>query len=166
MLNPSNSTLSPLFGRVIITNSYPGREPTVVSNCMKSTHSIHRNNSLSHELRSEWVSEQANEWAQWSARAKRAVRSKRMSWRCEQSSEQRSKLSNTRRVDFLVTLPNVHSVHGHTDIVFVGLKSQWVRSGANEWAERGSVASGAKQGSEWVSCAREFASGQVNGAVP
>ena len=34
---------------------------TVVSNCMKLTHSIHRHKSLSHEPRSERVSERANE---------------------------------------------------------------------------------------------------------
>ena len=41
---------------------------------------------LSHE----WVSERAIEWAQRSVRAKRAVRSKRTSERCERTSEQRS----------------------------------------------------------------------------
>ena len=35
---------------------------------MKSTRSFHRQKLLSHELRSEWVSEQANEWAQYSTR--------------------------------------------------------------------------------------------------
>ena len=51
---------------------------------------VDKNISLSHELRSEWVSERANEWAQRSARAKRAVRSKRMSERCERTSERMS----------------------------------------------------------------------------
>ena len=35
----------------------------------------------------EWVSERANEWAQRSARAKRVVRSKRMSERCKRTSK-------------------------------------------------------------------------------
>jgi len=74
---------------------------TVVSNCMKSTHSFHRQKPLSHELRSEWVSERVNEWAQRSARAKQAVRSKRMSERCERTSERRSEWPNTLRVDLL-----------------------------------------------------------------
>ena len=36
--------------------------------------------NVSHELRSEWASERANEWAQRSARAKRAVRSVANEW--------------------------------------------------------------------------------------
>ena len=39
---------------------------------------------------SEWVSEQVNEWAQWSALEKRAVRIKQMNGRCEQAGERTS----------------------------------------------------------------------------
>ena len=56
---------------------------------------------LSHELQSEWVSERANEWALRSARAKQAVRSKRMG-------EKRSEWPCILCVDFVVILPNVH----------------------------------------------------------
>ena len=35
----------------------------MVPNCMKLTHLIHRHKCLSHELRSEWVSKRASEWA-------------------------------------------------------------------------------------------------------
>ena len=55
------------------------------------------------------MSERANEWAHWSERAKRAVRSKRMSKRYERTSERRSKWPSTLRVDFIVILPNVRS---------------------------------------------------------
>ena len=41
------------------------------------------------------VSEQANEWAQWSTRAKQAVRSKQMSERCERTSERTSEWPKT-----------------------------------------------------------------------
>ena len=52
-----------------------GKECTVSRKSTKSTHSIHRHTSPSHELWSEWANERANEWVQRSARAKRAVRS-------------------------------------------------------------------------------------------
>ena len=60
------------------------------------------------------VSERANEWASErmndhsSARAKRAVRSKRICERCERMSKRRSEWPSTQRVDFIVILPNVH----------------------------------------------------------
>ena len=41
------------------------------------------------------VSERANEWAQWRARAKQAVRSKRTSERCERTSEETSEWPST-----------------------------------------------------------------------
>ena len=54
-------------------------------NCMESTHSIHRHNSFSHELRSE---------------------------RCERTSARRSECASTLSVDFIVILPSiVHIVH-------------------------------------------------------
>ena len=52
------------------------------------------NNFLSVVLRSEWASERTNEWVQWSARAKQAVRSKQRSERCERTSKQ-SELPST-----------------------------------------------------------------------
>ena len=81
-----------------------GTMRTVGWNCMIPTHLIHRQKSLSHELQSEWVSERANEWAQWSARAKRAVPGKQMSERCEHMSERRSEWPSTLRDDFIVIL--------------------------------------------------------------
>ena len=88
-------------------NPWLWKRVTVGRNCMKSTHSIHRHKSLSHELGSEWVSERANEWAQRSARTERAVRSKRMSERCERTSEQTSEWPSTLRIDFIVFQPTV-----------------------------------------------------------
>ena len=55
----------------------------------------------------EQVSERASKWAQRSARAKRAVRSKRMSERCERTSERRSEWPSALRVEFIVILPTV-----------------------------------------------------------
>ena len=56
---------------VLVTKKHtvglPKSHCTVGWNCAKSTHSIHRHEPLAHELRSEWVSERANEWAQRSA---------------------------------------------------------------------------------------------------
>ena len=57
---------------------------------------------------SEWASKQTNKWAQRSARAKRAVRSQRMSEQWERTSERRSKWPTTLRVNFITILPNVH----------------------------------------------------------
>ena len=67
---------------------------------MISTHSFHRQKPLSHELGSEWVSKQASEWAQrarecMKAASAPAVRSKRMSERCERTSERTSEWSGT-----------------------------------------------------------------------
>ena len=53
------------------------------------------------------MSERASECAQRSARAKRAVRSKRMSERCERTSERTSEWPSTLRVHFIVILPTV-----------------------------------------------------------
>ena len=75
---------------------------------MKSTHKIPshrpRHGLLSHELRSEWVSERANEQ---SAEAQRAVRSKQMGEQCERTSKQRCKWPSTQCVDSICFLPNV-----------------------------------------------------------
>ena len=68
---------------------------TVEWNCMKSTRSIRRHKSLSHEFRNEWMSERANERAQRRARAKRAVRSKRTSERCERTSKRTNEWPST-----------------------------------------------------------------------
>ena len=54
------------------------------------------------------MSSGASEWAQRSARVKRAVRSRRMSERCEQTSERTSEWPFTLRVDFIYFLPTVH----------------------------------------------------------
>ena len=74
---------------------------------MQSTRSVYRQKPLSHELRSEWVSQRANEWAQRSARAKRAVRRKRMSERCRRTSKWRSEWPRTLRVNFISFVPTV-----------------------------------------------------------
>ena len=66
---------------------------------------------LSHELGSEWASKRANEWAQRSAQAKRAVQSKRMSERCEQMSDWTSEWPSTQRVEFIDILPIVELVN-------------------------------------------------------
>ena len=59
--------------------------------CMKSTHSIQRHKSLSHELRSEGASERMNERSGARERSKQyGLRSKRTSKRCERTREQRS----------------------------------------------------------------------------
>ena len=55
------------------------------------------------------VSERANEWAQWRARAKRAVRSKRTSERCEQTSKRTSEWPST-AVCFLAVLDHSAAV--------------------------------------------------------
>ena len=70
---------------------------------MKYTHSINTQTPISHELGGEW----AIEWAQWSARVRQAVRSKRMTEWCERTSERTSKWSSTLRVDFIVFQPIV-----------------------------------------------------------
>ena len=72
-------------------------------NDLLSPHSSHRHESLCHKLRSEWVSERA----QRSAGAKLAVRSERMSERCERTSERNSEWPSTLCVDFICLLPNV-----------------------------------------------------------
>ena len=53
------------------------------------------NHSLSHEPGSEWASERKNEWVQQSARANWAGRNKRMSERCERTSERTSEWPRT-----------------------------------------------------------------------
>ena len=58
-------------------------------------------------LMSSGVSERASDWAQWSARAKWAVRSKQLSEQCERTSEQRSEWPSTIRVDFISFQPTV-----------------------------------------------------------
>ena len=98
---------SHLLALKLLLHSRITSRSTVGWNWMKSTHSIHRHKSLSYELRSEWVSDRANEWAQRSARTKRAVRSKRMSERCKRMSERRCEWPRTLRIDFIVILPNV-----------------------------------------------------------
>ena len=55
------------------------------------------------------MSERANEWAQRSAQANRAVRRERMSEQCERTSERGSEWPSTLRVDFIVILPTVRS---------------------------------------------------------
>ena len=77
---------------------------------MKSMRLIHRHKSFSHELKSEWVSERANEWAQQSPRAKWVMRGKRMIERCKQTSERRSEWPSSSRVKIIVFLPTVHSL--------------------------------------------------------
>ena len=57
-----------------------------------------------------WLQRYPLKWAQQSARAKRAVRSKRKRERCKRTSERRSEWPSTLRVDFVVILPNVHWV--------------------------------------------------------
>ena len=42
-------------------HTHTNARPTVGWNCIKSTHSNHRQKPFSHELRSEWMGEQANE---------------------------------------------------------------------------------------------------------
>ena len=60
------------------------KEHTVGWNSLKLTHSIHRHESLSHELLSEWASE----------RAKRAVRRKQASERCKRMSKRVSECAS------------------------------------------------------------------------
>ena len=72
-------------------------------NCINSKRSFHWQKPLSYER----VSERAKEWAQQSAQAKRAVRSKRMSEQCEQTSKRRSEWPSTLCVNFVVILPTV-----------------------------------------------------------
>ena len=55
------------------------------------------------------MSSRASEWAQRSARSKRAVRSQRMSERCKQTSKWRSELPSSLRVDFISFQPIVPS---------------------------------------------------------
>ena len=63
---------------------------------------------------SERASERTNEWAQRSAQAKQAVRWKRMSVRCEWTSERTSEWPRTLCVDFLV-IPLWFSTHWKLD---------------------------------------------------
>ena len=77
LIRPLSQDISPVWIQDTIVgkvNQVPYVRPhrTVCWNDMKSTHSTYRHKSLSHELQSKWVSERANEWAQQSARAKRA----------------------------------------------------------------------------------------------
>ena len=90
-------------GTVSMIILHPWARSTVGRNDMKSTHSFHSHKSFSHERESE----RASEWAQWSTRAKRAVRSKQMSERCERMGERRSEWPSALRADFIVILPNV-----------------------------------------------------------
>ena len=83
------------------TPTHINARPRVGWNWMKSTHSIHRQKPLSHELGSEWVSERASEWAQ------RVVRSDRMSEWCERTSKWTSEWPSTLRVDFISFTPKV-----------------------------------------------------------
>ena len=101
-----------------------GNHRTVGWNSMKSKHSIDRQKSLSHELQSEWASEQ-NKWAQRSAQTKRAVRSKRMSERCKWTSERRGEWPSTLRVDFIVILPTVRYVNALLHNIFNQSLDQW-----------------------------------------
>ena len=71
---------------------------TVGWNWMKLTRSVCTQQSLSLELRSEWVSERTKE---------RSRARERMSGRCERSSERRSEWPSTLRVNFIVVLPTV-----------------------------------------------------------
>ena len=64
---------------------------------------------------SEWASERTNEWAQQSARAKRAVRRKWMNVQCEWTSERTSEWPSTLCVDFIGFLPNVHCAMAQFD---------------------------------------------------
>ena len=77
----------------------------------KTLWKLDKNVPLSLELRSEWVSERANEWALRSARVKRAVRSKRMSKQCKRTNEQMSEWSST-------TVPIVRSSESLFGLVF------------------------------------------------
>ena len=86
---------------VIIFDIAAWRQGTVVWNGMKSTHSVHRHEPLSHEL------ERANKWVQRSARAKRAVRSKRLNKRCKRMSERRSALKYSKAEFAVDCLPSV-----------------------------------------------------------
>ena len=58
---------------------------------------------LPHELGRKWVSERTNEWAQRSARAKRAVQSKLMSERCEGAEYRMAQYST----------PRFHNISNH-----------------------------------------------------
>ena len=62
----------------------------------------------SSEISMDAKAKQASEWAQRSARAKRPVRSKRMSERCERTSERTSEWPSTLRVDFVSFQPRAH----------------------------------------------------------
>ena len=72
------------------------------------------------ELRSEWVCEQANQCAQQSLKAKRAVRSKRVSAWCKRTSKQTSEWPSTFCVFSLI----------------IRLTVQWLQSGTGwkEWS--------------------------------
>ena len=83
--------------------THTNARPTTGWNCMESTHSIHIQNPLSHELGSEWT----KKWSQRSAQVKGTVRKKQMSVGCEWTSERTSKWPSTLRVDFIVFLPIV-----------------------------------------------------------
>ena len=98
---------------------------------------LRRQKPLSHELRSERVSERANEWAQRSTRANRAVRSKWMSERCKRTSERRTEWPSTLRVDFIVILPTVHCNEGEKQHQETRqLITTWVSERASKSAEK------------------------------
>ena len=67
-----------------------------------------RHSVCSSEISMDAKAKQASEWAQRSARAKRPVRSKRMSERCERTSERTSEWPKTLRVVFVSFLPRAH----------------------------------------------------------
>ena len=75
----------PVGGRLFSKRS---SRSTVGWNCRKSTHSIRWHESLSHKLRSEWVS--GAEWMNAASAFSEASSAKRMSERCERTSKRRS----------------------------------------------------------------------------
>ena len=90
------------------------------------------NHSLSHELGKKGVSERVNKCAQLSARAKKAVQSKRMSERCGRMSERSSVWPST-------YVPNLGcfktTCHGLPIVVFADwLSTKWERG--KKWKKR------------------------------
>ena len=76
-------------------------------NCLKSTRSFHRHESVSHELGREWADERSG---QRSVRVKRAVRSKQMHERRDWMSERTSEWPSNLRVDYIQFQPRVQGV--------------------------------------------------------
>jgi len=74
----------------------------------------------------EWAGERANEWAQRSARSKRAMRSKRISEKCERTEEHKAQYS-TRRFHMLSSHWLVANVHRSSSVnKLVWLTAYWL----------------------------------------